>query len=194
MTGPVYTIGHSTHPIGRLIELLSMHPISAVCDVRSTPYSRMNPQFNRETLRDALRDAGIEYVFLGRELGARTTDQSCYRDGQVQYDLLARTKPFQDGIARVKQGAQAYRIALMCAEKEPLDCHRTILIARRLVDDGLTIRHILPDGRIEDHAQTIERLVARRGTAQPDMFGGHDTVLADAYARRAYEIAYRADT
>src|SRR6266508_1360483 len=116
MTSPVYTIGHSTHSIERLIELLSRHEISVVCDVRSKPYSRMNPQFNREALKDVLRNAGIKYVFLGKELGARSEDKSCYRNGQVQYDLLAQTKLFQEGIKRIKEGAKDYRIALMCAE------------------------------------------------------------------------------
>src|SRR6266446_5531061 len=130
MVDTVYTIGHSTHTIEKLIALLKDHGITALCDVRSQPYSRMNPQFNREPLKQALRDSGILYVFLGAELGARSEDKSCYRNGQVQYDLLARTDLFKRGIERVKDGAHRYRLALMCAEKEPLDCHRTILVSR----------------------------------------------------------------
>ena len=84
MTNAVYTIGHSTHSIEKLIELLKQQSISAVSDVRSRPYSRMNPQFNRESLKQALRTANIQYVFLGKELGARSEDRRCYRNGQVQ--------------------------------------------------------------------------------------------------------------
>jgi len=89
MSDPVYTIGHSTHPIERFIELLKSQNITALGDVRSRPYSRMNSQFNLEPLKQSLRDADIKYVFLGKELGARSDDKSCYRNGQVQYDLLA---------------------------------------------------------------------------------------------------------
>jgi uncharacterized protein (DUF488 family) len=191
MANPVYTIGHSTHSIKRLIELLSLHHISVVCDVRSKPYSRMNPQFNRERLKDALRTAGIKYVFLGKELGARSEDKSCYRNGRVQYDLLAQTKLFREGIKRVKKGAKEYRIALMCAEKEPLECHRTILLAPQLFNEGLTVKHILYDGQIEDHVHTVERLISLLKMPSADMFREHDAVVRDAYARQATEIAYR---
>jgi uncharacterized protein (DUF488 family) len=194
MTSPIFTIGHSTHPVEKLIELLLMHDISVVCDVRSKPYSRMNPQFNREELKDSLKQVNIKYVFLGKELGARSEDKGCYRNGQVQYDLLAQTKLFHEGIRRLKKGANDHRIALMCAEKEPLECHRTILVSRKLFDDGLSIKHILSDGQIEDHAHAIERLIARLRVPSADMFRSHDAAIADAYAQQGNEIAYREDT
>ena len=108
MSGRVFTIGHSTQTAEHFIELLQAHGISAIADVRSSPYSRTNPQFNRETLRETLRQCGIPYVFLGSELGARSKDPRCYRAGKVQYDLLARTTSFQEGIARVIEGSQKY--------------------------------------------------------------------------------------
>jgi uncharacterized protein (DUF488 family) len=191
MTDTIYTIGHSTHPIERFVVLLKSASITAISDVRSRPYSRMNPQFNREPLKTALRANGIKYVFLGKELGARSDDQSCYRHGQVQYDLLARTELFRQGIERLKEGARSFRIALMCAEKEPLDCHRTILVARKLAEHGIKVKHILADGRIEDHEYAIERLVERLRVPGSDMFRSRQEVLADAYARQGDEIAYR---
>jgi uncharacterized protein (DUF488 family) len=194
MTDAIYTIGHSTHSIERFIKLLKPHAITAVGDVRSQPYSRMNPQFNREPFKQALRGADIKYVFLGEELGARSDNKSCYRNGQVQYDLLAQTDLFKHGIERVKEGARTYRIALMCAEKEPLDCHRTILVARKLYDDGFAIKHILSDGQIEDHAQTIERLIVRQRTKGVDMFRDSGAVVIDAYTRQGNAIAYREQT
>jgi uncharacterized protein (DUF488 family) len=187
----VYTIGHSTHPIETFVELLKKHDISAVSDVRSRPYSRMNPQFNREELKGALKSAHIKYVFLGKELGARSEDKSCYRNGQVQYDLLAKTDLFKRGIERVIEGARQYRIALMCAEKEPLDCHRTILVARALFDLGVEVKHILGNGQIEDHTHAVERLIDRLRVPGTDMFREHNAVVADAYTRRGNEIAYR---
>src|SRR5581483_4792035 len=157
MSDTIYTIGHSTHSIEHIISLLKKSSITAVCDVRSKPYSRTNPQFNRDVISIALRNAGIVYVFLGEELGARTHDKNCYCDGQVQYDRLAKTDFFERGLRRVRDGARSYRLALMCAEKEPLECHRTILVSRSLVERGMCVRHILSDGRLEEHEQTLER-------------------------------------
>lgn len=193
MADLVYTIGHSTHSIERFIDLLKRHQIDAVCDVRSRPYSRMNPQFNRETLKKSLADVGIRYVFLGEELGARTTIKDCYVDGRVDYALLAQTELFRSGLQRIRQGALTYRIALMCAEKEPLDCHRTILVARHLVESGMPVVHILADGSLEDHLHAIERLVGRLKIPDVDMFREKEAVIKDAYARQAREIAYRED-
>ena len=194
MPDVVYTVGHSTHSIDQFIELLKGAYITAVSDVRSRPYSRMNPQFNREPLKQSLKAAGIKYVFLGKELGARSEDRNCYRNGQVQYDLLAQTELFRQGIERVKDGARMYNVALMCAEKEPLDCHRTILVARELVKRGIDVRHILGDGRIEGHEQAIERLIEKLRIPGSDMFRSNEAAVDDAYSRQGKEIAYREQT
>lgn len=191
MSNTVYTIGHSTNSIEGFIELLQRHAIAAICDVRSVPYSRMNPQFNREPLKMALRSVGIEYVFVGKELGARTQDQSCYKNGQVQYGLLAQTDLFMQGIERVKSGTIAYRVALMCAEKEPLDCHRTILVSRQLKLEGVSVNHILGDGRLEDHEHALCRLITLLRISGPDMFRSEEAVIEDAYKRQGEQIAYR---
>lgn len=186
----VRTIGHSTHAATKLVELLRRHDITAVADVRSQPYSRMNPQFNREELRSRLKAVGIDYVFMGRELGARTEDRSCYIDGKVQYDLLARTALFQEGLERVAQGSARHRIALMCAEKDPLVCHRTILICRHLVLRGLGVQHILENGGVETHDASMTRLMSELGIAERDLFRGREDLIREAYARRGEQIAY----
>ena len=173
------------------MDLLHRHAITAVCDVRSQPYSRRSPQFNREPLKQALLTREVQYVFLGNELGARSDDPNCYRDGQVQYELLAQTDKFKAGIARVKHGAQRYRVALMCAEREPLECHRSILISRKLDEDGISVRHILPDGRLEDHRESVQRLINSLHIHSHDMFRGGTDVVGEAYSRREHEIAYR---
>ena len=190
MLEDVYTIGHSTHSIDKLVQLLKQHAITAIGDVRSQPYSRMNPQFNREALRDALRSAGIAYVFLGKELGARSDDRTCYCNGRVQYDRLAETEDFCRGLERVREGARTQRIALMCAEKDPLQCHRTILVARHLVKDGVNIRHILASGRIEEHDQAILRLISTLRLPLNDMFKSRDEVTVEAYRLQGEAIAY----
>lgn len=186
----IYTVGHSTHSIERFLELLTRNDVNAVADVRSQPYSRMNPQFNRETLRAALKNVKISYVFLGKELGARSDDPSCYISGKVQYDRLAETQSFQEGLARVVHGAETHRIALMCAEKDPLTCHRTILVARKLVERGLAVSHILDSGRLETHEAALERLMNELGIEHHDLFRSHGDVVAEAYAKRGEQIAY----
>lgn len=190
MSDHVYTVGHSTHSIGTLLGLLARHHVTAIADVRSQPYSRANPQFNKESLRAGLKAAGIAYVFLGRELGARPEDRSCYVNGKVQYDILARAALFQEGLARVVQGMSRYRIALLCAEKDPLTCHRAILVCRHLVSRGVSVQHILEDGRLESHGSAITRLLEESGLAERELFLSHDELIAEAYARREQQIAY----
>jgi uncharacterized protein (DUF488 family) len=191
MTEAVFTVGHSTQTVERFIGLLKQHGITAVADVRSRPFSRMNPQFNREDLKKKLRESHIKYVFLGRELGARSEDQSCYCNGQVQFDLLARTDLFKEGIERVKEGNLEFRIALMCAEKEPLDCHRTILVARELANAGIPVVHILYNGQTEKHQDAIGRLIGMLRIQNADMFREEAAVIRDAYEKRGRDIAYR---
>ena len=190
MQQTVFTIGHSTHPQERFIGLLAQHGITALCDVRSKPYSRMNPQFNREELKAALKTHGIAYVFLGKELGARSEDPSCYENGKAQYDRLAHTELFQQGLRRVQEGMKKYCIVLMCAEKEPLECHRTILVARHLATHNLDIQHILATGKLESHADALRRLSRLVGLPEEDMFRSPEDIQADAYRRQENRIAY----
>ncbi|HTS66206.1 MAG TPA: DUF488 domain-containing protein [Candidatus Acidoferrales bacterium] len=190
MSDCVFTIGHSTHEIERFLELLRAHGITAVGDVRSNPYSRMNPQYNREPLKAVLTAAGIAYVFLGRELGARSDDPSCYQAGKVQYDRLARTPLFLEGLERVREGMARYRLALMCAEKEPLECHRGILVSRHLDAAGIGVQHILADGSLESHTAAIERLRDQLNLPESDLFRTPQEVLEDAYRLQGERIAY----
>ena len=187
---PVLTIGHSTHSIDAFIALLRQHGVTALADVRSAPYSRFNPQFNKEALALSLKAHGIKYVFLGRELGARSNDRSCYENGRVQYARLARTKAFHSGLDRVIRGARDHCIALMCAEKEPLECHRTILVARALVEQGVTVEHILADGRLETHGEAMERLLDVLGLPREDLFRSRQELVAQALALQEERIAY----
>jgi uncharacterized protein (DUF488 family) len=186
----VFTIGHSTHSIERFIELLDAFSITCVCDVRSTPYSRRNPQFNRETLRDSLSKRAISYVFLGNELGARTEDERCYVDGKVRYALLAATPSFRAGLRTVIEKSRTFTLAMMCAEKEPLDCHRTILVARHLSDMGMEIEHILATDESERHEDTVSRLVEMVGLGRNDMFLSDGGLVDEAYRLREDAIAY----
>ncbi len=184
------TIGHSTHEIDHFAGLLRLNGVTAVADVRSVPASRYSPQFNRGTLKRSLASTDIKYAFLGRELGARSDDPTCYEAGKVQYDRLARTELFQNGIERLLFGASKETIAVACSERDPLDCHRTLLVAAQLVARGATVGHILPDGRVESHDDAMLRLRAIHGLAEPDLFHSAAQLLEEAMDRQESRIAY----
>jgi len=186
----VFTVGHSTHSVSHFLSLLHKHEVTAVADVRSTPASRFTPQFNRDAVTRSLHEVDIKYAFLGKELGARTKDAACYVDGQVQYSRLAQTPAFVSGINRLLKGAQNERIAVMCTEQEPLDCHRCILVARTLEKHGITIDHIHGDGHIESHAMAMRRLMASFGLDQPELFRTPAERLQEALSRQEHRIAY----
>lgn len=194
MPQPIFTIGHSNHPLDKFLELLGHHDISAVADVRSHPYSRYNPQFNREALKAALQGSKIAYVFLGSELGARSEDPNCCENGQVRYDRLSETPIFRKGLDRLVRGASDHRIAMMCAEKDPLTCHRALLVSRSLEAKGVPILHILEDGSLESHQEAIERLMKELGFPEVDLFRSRAEMIADAYEERGHQIAFRPET
>ncbi len=190
MSEILYTIGHSTHSIEKLIDLLNEHDVSAIAEVRSQPYSRINPQFNRESLTAALNAAGIAYVFLGRELGARSEDRNCYVDGKVQYERLAQTDLFQEGIGRLTEGVRKHRIALMCAEKDPITCHRMVLVCHELRRRPFKIVHIREDGRLETNSEAEKRMVKDTGLPESDLFMSGDELVEEAYRRQGQRIAW----
>jgi len=183
----LFTIGHSNHPMERFRELLSQHNISAIADVRSSPYSQYAPQFNRDVMEVWLRNAGVEYIFMGRQLGARSSEESCYVGEQAKYDLIAQSPIFKEGLERVLREIEKHTLTLMCSEADPLGCHRTILVCRELKRTAphLHIVHILADGATETHEEAERRLV-RLHKLQPELFG---ELTSDAgLINRAYEL------
>jgi uncharacterized protein (DUF488 family) len=193
MTSPehsIFTIGHSTHGADRFLDLLIQHGIQVVVDVRSAPYSRYNPQYNQIALEASLKNQGIRYLFLGKELGARSEDPGCYVGGRVQYSRIAQTESFRSGIERVKKGSQSYRIALMCSEKEPLECHRTLLVSRVLSEEGMSVRHIHADGHLEEHDKAMNRLLELTSIPGQDLFRTRGELLEEALAKQESVVAY----
>jgi uncharacterized protein (DUF488 family) len=207
----LFTIGHSNLSIEAFVSLLQRHRVTAVADVRSHPYSRYLPHFNKSELEAALQNAGIEYRFLGRELGARPNDPSCYVDGKAPYEKIAATEVFEQGIKRLLKGAGNYRIALMCAERDPVTCHRTILVCQHLRSFDLNINHILTDGNLESHEALEDRLLKLHGlnktSSEPQQLSLFDEpqfqkidnqkhredCLKEAYKRQGDKIAYKLD-
>lgn len=185
----LFTIGHSNRTIEEFVALLIENEITALADVRSHPYSRHNPQFNREELKKTLSMNCIQYAFLGAELGARRNEPECYDGGKARYDLIARSAMFESGMERIRRGVNSYRVAIMCAERDPLTCHRMILVCRH-VKSGEHIRHILGCNEIEDHADAERRLLKLVGLAPNDLFQSLDELIDHAYDVQADKIAY----
>jgi uncharacterized protein (DUF488 family) len=189
LANPLFTVGHSNHECAKFLDLLTRHRITALADVRSQPYSQYTPQFNRETLEAALTHRHIKYVFMGKELGARRDERECYVGGQARYDRIRALPAFLEGLERLRRGVRTQRIALMCSEKDPITCHRTILICRALRSE-MAIEHILEDGTIEPHEPAETRLLALLGMPEADLFTSREEMLARAYDRQAEAIAY----
>ena len=133
------------------------------------PHSRWAPQFNKEALAATLAQNGIVYVFLGNELGGRPKEASLLKTGKPDYAAMAGAESFRSGIERAIAGAKTHRIALMCAERDPIDCHRFLLIARHLSARGIPVAHILASGEVEAHDETERRFRDRQGGG--DLFG-----------------------
>lgn len=185
------TIGHSNHETGAFLGLLAQNGVSAIGDVRSSPYSRYVPHFSREALKSTLTSAGVAYTFLGKEFGARSDNPLCYKYGKVQYDRLAQQPIFAEGVTRVIEGMKRYRIALMCAEKDPIECHRALLVARAFFNQGIPVSHILADGSLESHDSMESRLLALCKMPEGDMFKSRAEFIAEAYLLQGDRVAYQ---
>ncbi len=186
----IFTVGHSNHAIETFLGLLRRHEVTTIADVRSAPYSRFAPQFSKKALREALRAEGIKYVFLGGELGARSSDPACYEHGRVRYDRLARTEAFGEGIGRLIRGSEVETVAILCTEKDPLDCHRTLLVARQLVQRGLAVDHILAGGALEHYEDSMLRLLDKTNQSPPDFFTTLEERIDNALRDQEERIAY----
>ncbi len=188
----LFSIGHSIHTLETFVAFLKRYEVARVADIRSTPYSRFNPQFNRDSLAKSLVSQGIEYVFLGRELGGRPDDPACYENGRIRYDRVAATPVFQRGLEQVLHDAAGRKVAILCAEKEPLECHRTLLVAQALEARGVTVHHIRADGTLENHAAAMDRLLVMHGDPpQGELFGQHDDRIQRAIARQTERMGAR---
>lgn len=186
----ILTVGHSTHSWDRFQALLTGRGVTAVADVRTSPWSRHTPQFNRDTLAERLKEIGVAYVYLGDALGGRPEGARLFEGGVADYEAMALEPAFKLGLDRIRKGATTHVVAMMCAEQEPLDCHRCLLVSRQLRTFGAPIAHILPDGSLEAHEQTERRLLVCEGLDHEDIFESPAERLDRAYRQRARKVAF----
>ena len=196
-TRTVFTIGHSNLELEEFLSTLSRHGVQTVCDVQSRPASFRFPQFNRESFEVNLRDAGFHYEFFGESLGGRPADPHVYQaNGLVDYFLRRKARDFVAEVDRVVVLSRGQEVALMCAEEDPLHCHRFLMICPALLEKGITPVHIRRGGVLESQQDAEDRLFALNdlsGFTSGALFEAERSgALEDALRRQAQEHAFRA--
>lgn len=196
----IYTIGHSIHSIEVFRDLLTLHDINCIIDVRSVPFSRIAPQYNKPQLSSSLKAAGILYSHFGEEFGARHTNPNLLdAEGKVDFEKVRKTELFHQGIKRLQNGLDMnYRIALMCSEANPFDCHRFAMISYQLVKEKIAVQHILKNGNLFDNITLEDMLIKKyfKKLPQSSLFDGEVTIETQidyAYRLRNKDIAYSED-
>jgi uncharacterized protein (DUF488 family) len=191
------TIGHSNLELEAFLALLAQHRVQTLADVRSRPASFRFPQFNREPLEAGLSSAGIRYEFLGETLGGRPADPRVYReDGLVDYAARRRAPDFIEGLERALALSGASVAALMCAEEDPLQCHRFLMICPSLLERSVTPVHIRRGGALESQSDAEDRLLVLHGfddvTSTSLFTSGREDALRDALVLQSKDFAFRA--
>jgi uncharacterized protein (DUF488 family) len=187
----ILTIGHSRHALERFLALLSTAQVEVVADVRSAPMSRFSPHFNKAALAASLAGQGIDYVFLGKSLGGRPERAEMYTQGRADFEKMATSPEFGAGLAELIELAERSRVAAMCSEADPLDCHRCLLIGRALAEAGIAVAHILAAGEIVGHAQIEDRLLQLEHLGEDDLLmRSRAERLTEAYRARARKASY----
>jgi uncharacterized protein (DUF488 family) len=186
----IYTIGHSLHDASTFLAYLKANAVDAVVDVRSSPYSRRAPQFSRSEMKRWLAEANIRYYFSGRELGGRPDDPALYEGNRASYIKMRETDTFVSGLGKLIRAAEYLRIALVCAEADPITCHRFLLVGRALHERGLDVLHLLSNGDVESHQHGEHRLVRSLGLTQSELFAAGTEIVSEAYALQQAKVAF----
>lgn len=186
----IFTIGHSNLDISDFINLLLANKIELVVDVRSAPYSKLYPHFNRNPLAASLIKNSIKYIFLGDSVGGRSNNLKDFSKGRVEYKKIAEKKEYISSINTIIQNSSKYKIVLMCSEKEPLECHRTLLISRSIETHTVKILHIHRDGQIESQDEAIQRLLKIWKLDSPSLFGEDTERINEAFTKQESKYAY----
>lgn len=201
MNNTLYTIGHSQHNIEYFIYMLQKYGINYVLDVRSTPHSQFAENYNLENIKIALKKAGVEYSFMGSYFGARSEDINLYsKDGYLDFEKTRKSVKFQNGVNNVLKGIQeGNRITLMCTEKDPIECHRAIMVARTFHEKKINVQHILPDGSLQSHDVLNNRLLELyfpnryQISLFPSENKSDEEYLEEAYRNQNKKIGYHMD-
>ena len=197
----IFTIGHSNYKIEKLIDMLRYYNINCVVDIRGTPYSKYNVQYNKETIKDTLIKEGFVYIYMAKEFAAKRENKVSYnKEGYSDFERVINENDFKKGIERLKIGCEkGYRIALLGAMQDPIRCHRSILVGRALVDNGFIVKHILDDYSIalqnDIEEDILEKYFKDRNQITIDYLLGTNRseteMIEEGYRLANKEIGYR---
>src|SRR5690554_5835336 len=178
----LYSIGHGNKKIEDFIVELKSFDIEYLLDIRSKPYSKWNPQFNQAALELELKNNGITYVFVGDTLGGLPEDRSCYDyNGKVVYDLIKEKDFFKEGLERLTTANEKHiKLAIMCSESKPEECHRSKLIGQELLKKKISLKHIASYKLVKTQEIAMAELTKGKGTV--DLFGNE----IDFTSRKSY--------
>jgi uncharacterized protein (DUF488 family) len=167
----IYTIGHSNYSFEDFVKLLRLNSVELVIDVRTSPYAKYTPHFNKDVLRNTLQTAGIKYIFLGSSLGGRPEDEEYHDEkGYILYERMAEGKDFKQGIELVLEEIKKHKTALLCGEENPASCHRRLLVGRVLAEQGVTVLHIRADGKIQSEDEVTREEDFAKNKGQMSLF------------------------
>ena len=199
----IYTIGHSNYPVEKLIDMLKHYDVNCVIDIRGTPYSKYNVQYNKENIANTLTEAGFLYIYMAKELAAKRENKVSYnKEGYSDFEKVVTEKDFLNGIQRLKTGCEkGYRIALLGAMQEPIRCHRSILVGRALVEHKFDVKHILDDYTLASQENIEENLLNKyycnRNQITMDSLLGNslseEEMIKEGYRLANKEIGYRVE-
>ena len=197
----IYTIGHSNYTMERLIDMLEYYNINCVVDIRGTPYSKYNIQFDKEAIRYTLTNAGFVYIYMGKELAAKRIRKNSYNnEGYSNFEEVIKEEEFKRGVERLKNGCEkGYKIILLGAMQDPIRCHRSILVGRELVKNDFDVKHILDDYSIVTQDDIEEMLLNkyfsnRNQITIEDLTGNslnNEVMINEGYKLANREIGYR---
>lgn len=197
----IYTIGHSNYTMERLIDMLEYYNINCVVDIRGTPYSKYNIQFDKETIRYTLTNAGFVYIYMGKELAAKRIRKNSYNnEGYSNFEEVIKEEEFKRGVERLKNGCEkGYKIILLGAMQDPIRCHRSILVGRELVKNDFDVKHILDDYSIVTQDDIEEMLLnkyfSNRNQITIEYLTGNslnnEEMINEGYKLANREIGYR---
>jgi uncharacterized protein (DUF488 family) len=194
MLARIYSVGHSSLSFDQFMSLLESAEVNAIADVRSSPFSKWVPWFSQSQFKESLRRYGVAYSFLGSELGGRPLIASMFKSGVADYLAMAAAPSFLVGLDRLVRGGEKYRIAMVCSERDPLHCHRCLLVSRNLMLRGVETYHIHSDGSQEPQSEAEERLLQEENLHVGDLLAPRSQRLDEAYLRRNSRVAYSVDS
>ncbi|MDO5516676.1 MAG: DUF488 domain-containing protein [Clostridium sp.] len=199
----IYTIGHSNYPLEKLVDMLKFYKIDTVVDIRGTPYSKYNVQYNKETLENSLKELGFKYIYMAREFAAKRVPKTSYNsEGYCDFEKAINEESFKSGIQRLKNGCEkGYRIALLGAMQDPIRCHRSILVGKELEKHDFNVHHILDDYSLASQRDIEEDLLNKYYKDRTQLTIDHllgtslsnEEMISDSYKKANREIGYRVE-